>query len=121
MQAGRLDRKIDIERKTVTLDAYGGQVETWIKIATRRSASAIPVRGDEKFAASQFVGKRVIEFRTRWSEAVANLNSLDRIVFPASDDEDPGDYYLFDIQDVREIGRREGLQIFAVARSETVA
>jgi head-tail adaptor len=119
MQAGRLDRRIDIERKTVAQDDFGEEAETWTKIAERRAASAVPVGGDEKFSASQFMGQRVLEFRIRWASALADLNPMDRIIFPASDD--PADREIFDVKDVREIGRREGLQIFAVARSEVPA
>lgn len=125
MQAGRLDRKIDIERKALTQDEFGQETEAWDKIASRRAASATPVNGDERFAASQFVGKRVIEFRIRYSAALANVNPLDRIVYPAGAAEsptpEPAEDEIYDIQDVREIGRREGLQIFAVSRSEVAA
>lgn len=122
MQAGRLDRRIDIERKVAGQDAYGEPLEQWTKIAVRIPASATPVSGDEKFAASQFVGQRVIEFRIRWSQSLSNLNSLNRIIYPAAESESPtpvaDEQNIYDVKDVREIGRREGLQIFAVSRSE---
>lgn len=122
MQGGKLDRRIDIERKAIVQDAYGQQIETWGKISARRAASAVPVSGDERFASSQFVGKKVLEFRIRYSAALANVNPLDRIVYPAgaadSPTPEPAEHEIYDIQDVREIGRREGLQIFAISRAE---
>jgi len=33
-KAGRLDRRITIQRATVTTDAYGAPVETWAPVAT---------------------------------------------------------------------------------------
>ena len=121
MRAGQLDRKITIQRQVTTQDDAGQEIAYWSPLASRLSASATPVSGDERFAASQFVGKRVIEFRIRYSTALADVNPLDRIIYPAMADEsppEPAENEIFDIQDVREIGRREGLQIFAVSRSE---
>lgn len=117
MQAGRLNRYIDIEEKTVTKDGYGELIETWSKIATRRPASAIAVSGDEKFTASQFMGQRVMEFRVRWTAALSLLTTQNRIIYPATDSTPP-DGQVFDVQDCREIGFREGLQIFAVGRQD---
>lgn len=78
----------------------------------------MPVRSDERFTSEQFVARQQTEFRIRYSLAVADLNPLDRIVYPASTDSPPSDDVVFDIIEVSELGRREGLKIIAARRAE---
>ena len=120
MQGGRLDRRIDIERKTVTQDEFGEEIVTWAKIVQRRAASVTPVRGEERFASDQFIAEQQVEFRIRYSSTVADVNPLDRIIYPASSDADSPELepQIFDIIEVSEIGRREGLKIVAARRAE---
>lgn len=123
MRAGRLDRKLDVQRKSVTLDDFGQEVETWTNLSARRAASYGPVKGEERFTADQFVAREQIEFRIRYSAIVADLNPMDRIIYPAIDpDSSPEDTVttdrIFDIMAVFEIGRREGLRILAARRPE---
>lgn len=125
ISASRLDRKIDVERRTASLDDYGEASEVWTAIAAAISASVTPVSGDERFVASQFVGKRVLEFRVRPAPfaGIEPPNVLDRIVYPtfyseASPAIAPPENTVYDIKDVRELGRGKGWQIFAVSRSE---
>jgi SPP1 family predicted phage head-tail adaptor len=115
-----LDRKIDIERATITQTASGQQIETWEKLASVLSAAVTPVRGDERFTSAQFVAKQQVEFLIRWSLDVADVNPLDRIIYPASSDADSPELepQIFDIIEVGEVGRREGLKIIAARRSE---
>jgi head-tail adaptor len=122
LNAGELDRHIDIERKTVSQDEYGGEVETWTKLVARRAAGVKPLRGDERFVARQFVAKQHVEFVIRWAPTLAGLTPLDRIVYPPTDatsppTEPPADQ-IFDIVEVSELGRREGLKILATRRAE---
>lgn len=119
-----LDRKIDIERKTVTQDEFGEEVELWDKLAFRLSASVSPVRGEERFTSEQSVARQV-EFRVRYSAEVADLSLLDRIVYPpfssdASPVPTPPDEQVYDIIEVHELGRKgrkEGLRIVAGRRA----
>ena len=116
-----LDRKIDIERKTVTQDEFGEEVELWDKLAFRLSASVSPVRGEERFTSEQSVARQV-EFRVRYSAEVADLSLLDRIVYPpfssdASPVPTPPDEQVYDIIEVHELGRNEGLRIVAARRA----
>src|SRR4051812_26720077 len=123
MRAGKLDRRITIQRKTVTASDSGQPVETWAALELRRAASMAPVRGDEPFAREQVVAQQQIEFRIRYSTSVADLSPQDRIVYPAlpTDDPAPDQNLLFNILAVNEIGRREGLQIIAQRHSGVVA
>lgn len=108
MRAGKLDRSIVIQSRTVAQNAYGEGIETWTKIhtATTLAAEVIPFRGNERWTAQQVVGKNAVTFRVRWRDDVTVLN---RIVYDGRN---------YDLHDVREIGRREGLEIDATARAE---
>jgi hypothetical protein len=82
-----------------------------------------PVRGDERFTAEQFVAKQQVEFRIRYSSTVADVNPLDRIIYPPdegspSDSPMAAESQIFDIIEVSQIGRREGLKIIAARRAE---
>lgn len=119
MRAGALDRRITIQRKTVTQSPSGAPRETWSNLAQRRPASRKPVRGDERFNTPQLVAREQIEFRIRYSADVANLTPKDRIIEPAlSGNETPETRAIYDILAVHEIGRREGLQIITARRAD---
>lgn len=121
MRAGRLDRRIDIQRKTVTQDNAGQEVETWAALVSRRAASVGPLRGEERFSSEQFIAKEQVEFRVRYSQSIADLNPLDRVIYPALEGSpplDPSNSQIYDVMAVHEIGRREGLIIRAARRAE---
>src|SRR5215204_1692798 len=105
--AAVLDRQIVIQRKTVTQDEYGQEVETWADLATVR-AEQRPLRGGERFSVQQLLGTSVLTFLIRWRPDL-NLTVEDRIKYNDRD---------FDITDVREIGRHESLELDAKARAD---
>ena len=125
MRAGRLDQLITIQRKSVTASDSGDPVESWNTIVGRRAASVGAVRGEERFVAPQIVAQAQLEFRIRWSANVADLAPRDRIVYPALSEDSPEDVpdttRIYDVQQVNEIGRREGLQIIALQRTDIAA
>lgn len=108
MRAGKLDRRITIQRKPVTQSDSGQEVVTWVDVATVW-AEKINVKGLERFAVQQLIGQALMTFRFRWSVTVSEITSTHRILLDGRD---------FDITDVREIGRRQGIEIDALARSE---
>ncbi len=55
MKAGSLDRRVTIQRKTVTQSPSGEPMETWANVSLRRAASMWPVKGDEQFASPEKV------------------------------------------------------------------
>jgi head-tail adaptor len=122
VRAGRLDRKIDIQRKTVTHSASGQATETWTNLAARRWASVSPVSATERFSAPQLLARQQTEFQVRWSTDIADLSPLDRIVYPAVPDTSPPTPIpgtsIYDIVEVHEIGRLEGFKIIAVRRAD---
>jgi len=123
MRAGRLDRKVTIQRKTVNLSDAGDPVETWADLVTNRWAAVLPLGGDERFAVPQLGAKQQVEFQVRWSANLAGLTPQDRIIYPVRADASPqpalADTSIFDIAAVHEIGRREGLRIIAIRRTDT--
>lgn len=105
MRAGRLDRRITLQSVTRTQDAAGQAIESWADLATCW-AEVRPVRGAEAVAGGERQATSLREFRIRWREGVTPQY---RIVFEARN---------YDIRDVQEIGRREGLLLIAEARAD---
>ncbi|RJP54170.1 MAG: head-tail adaptor protein [Anaerolineaceae bacterium] len=109
MRAGALDRRLTIQEKVITQSDSGEEQVTWSTIATVW-AQKIENRGSERFAAQQYVGHSVRTFKIRYSSTVAAVTTEHRLVY---------DGVNYDITDVRELGRREGIEIDAYAPSES--
>lgn len=109
MRAGSLDRRIRIERRVETQSTSGHPVETWRSEATVW-ASVRYDKGSERFNAPQYTGKTMAVFRVRWSQLTAGLTSRHRLIFNDR---------VHDVMDLREIGRREAIEIDASVRNET--
>lgn len=101
------DRRVTIQENIPSLDGAGQTIENWMSVTTAWMGIK-PARGNEKFLAQQVVGKAVTTFRCRY----VNLDFITvkhRLVFDGKN---------WDIHDVREVGRQEGLEIDASARSD---
>lgn len=122
MRAGRLDRFITIQRKTVTYSGAGEPINTWAALVADRPASVSPVRGDERFGGEQYAAMEQTEFRVRWSSEIAALTPLDRVVYPASDASESPEVArsIYDIMAVHELGRHEGLQILTARQADVI-
>ena len=107
MRAGELNKSIVIQARTDTQDSFGQPIPSWAKIHTDATlpARVMPNRGNERFTAQQVYGESVVTFRIRWRSDVSVEN---RIVYDGKN---------WDIRDVREVGRREGLEIDASVRA----
>ena len=108
MRAGRLDRRITVQRKSIAHSDSGQEVVTWQDVA-EVWAEKVENRGEERFAAQQLVGHAIKTFRIRWSSVVDEITTEHRLTFDGRE---------YDITDVREIGRRDGLELDAFAPSE---
>jgi len=117
MRAGALDRRIALKGRTETLSSSGDPSYSWSLIA-EVWASVIPLSGDERSAAEQWVAREQVKFTIRWSTDVEALSPLDTIIFPASDanDSPAPARSTYDIIAVNEQGRHEGLAILAARR-----
>ncbi len=111
MDAVKLDRRIVLQRKTITRGEANSPSESWTILATvwasKRDASDI-----ERLRAAEVGGTLTTRFEIRWSTEVADLGVDDRLTF---------DGRTYNIEGVREIGRHEGLEINATARQEAGA
>jgi SPP1 family predicted phage head-tail adaptor len=108
MFAGKLDRRITLQRATFAQDATGQQVPSWADLATVWAAK-LNVSDGERMAASEVAAQIDLRFQIRWSTDVADLNAKDRVIFEG---------LTFDIAGTKELGRREGIEISASARSD---
>lgn len=103
-----MDRKIVLQRFTSTLDAYNEPVLAWSTLATRR-ASYEPIRDGERFRAGETAATASARFVIRYSSEVADVNPKDRLMFEGG---------TWQILHVKEIGRREGIEISATVRAD---
>lgn len=108
MLAGKLDRRIRLERATVTQNDLGEEIPTWGLLATVW-ASKRDVSDGERIAAAEVSAEITTRFQIRWDSSWSDLNPRDRLVVDAR---------IYGISGVKEIGRREGLEITAAARAE---
>lgn len=108
MQIGKLDRRIVLQRATKSKDSFGQPIETFADWQTVWAAY-MPVSDGEKLRANETYSNLTARFKIRWSSAVSTLNTKDRVTF---------DGRTFDIIGVKELGRRDGLEITAATRGE---
>ncbi|MCA0257139.1 MAG: phage head closure protein [Proteobacteria bacterium] len=104
MRAGRLDRVITIQQYTETVNDLGTPSFAWASLTVMR-AQIIQTNTEEFIRAFGASDETVIIFRTRFHDGVA---LADRVVFD-------GD--IFNIKDIKEVGRRRGLEIRCVRAS----
>lgn len=102
MRAGTLDRTITIQRATEARDDFGVVTEVWAPVASLRAA-LIQASTTEFLQGAGLQGDAAVIFRTRFLEG---LTVRDRVLFEG---------VAHDIKEVKEIGRRRGLEIRTVA------
>ncbi len=105
LRSGDMDRRIRIERASYTSNHLGEQIPTWDRLVTVW-AQVLPISDGERWRAAEVAAHVTTRFRIRWGSGVT---VTDRIVY---------DGRVFDISGVKEIGRHEGQEITAAARSD---
>lgn len=109
-RAGKFDRRITIERATMTTNSFNEQVPVWSTLATvwadKQDTSA-----SENYKASEVGAEISTRFVIRFSSTVASVDAKDRILY---------DNRIYDIKAVREPkGTRDILiEIDAMARAD---
>lgn len=98
MRAGSLDRSITVQRLGEVRDPFGGVSAGWSDLATVR-AQVLQSATDEFMQAGGEQAARAVAFRIRW---IDGLRNADRVVFEG---------LPFDVLEVKEIGRRRGLEL----------
>lgn len=102
MKAGKLDRRITLERLAEVVSASGAVSEGWTPIATVR-AELVRQSADEYLAGPGEAENKTVIFRIRW---MAGLTLADRVSYQRE---------TYDLEQIVEIGRRRGLELRAVS------
>jgi SPP1 family predicted phage head-tail adaptor len=98
MRSEKLDRRLIIQEPAETRDDYGQEVLTWSTFATVWAGVKLNI-GKESFQTSERVKERVVDFKVRYrTDITANM----RLLYDSN-------YY--EIEDVVELGREDGLII----------
>ncbi len=96
--AGKLDRRITLQAPNLAQDAAGEPVPSWADVATVWAA-VVPLRGRELIAAQSEVPSAAFKVRIRWR---SDLTEAMRIQHGGQ---------AYGIQQIAELGRREGLEL----------
>ena len=105
--AGQLDRRITLRRKTVTNTGLG-MTEAWADLATIW-ASRKDVSDGEKIAAGGVMATLAARFVVRSSTLTRGLTAKDALIEGGK---------TFQITGIKELGRRDFLEITAEARAD---
>jgi len=108
MESAKFDRKITLQRRASTQDAAGAPVLTWQTLAVVWTIKR-DVSDSERVASAEVSAEIGTRFQIRWDSSWSTLNPKDRVVSAG---------LIYDIVGVKEIGRREGLEISAIARAD---
>jgi len=109
MDIGLLDRRITIERYSRSFDGDNQPIEVWTPDADQIWASVEYASDGEKARAGQVGAVVSVRFQVRYSASLSTLNPKDRVVYEGK---------TFDIAAVKELGRREGIEISAAAQAD---
>lgn len=102
MRAGGLDRRVTLQRATTEQNEYGEIISTWGDLATV-FAEVRQQSGKEYLAAGGIEASVRVVFYLRY---FPGLTVLDRVSYEGR---------LHNIEEVREIGRRDGTELHTVA------
>lgn len=108
MTAGPLDRRVQFQRATLADDGFTS-APTWAAHGSPVWAAMTPVSDGERWRAGEVAATVTARFRVRWSAFTAALTPEDRL-----ECEDR----TYDITGLKELGRREFIEITASARAE---
>jgi SPP1 family predicted phage head-tail adaptor len=101
MRLGPLDRRVTVQRETVTsTDDLNNPVTAWSDLFDAWASVRFDFE-DENVAAQQRYAERVVTFTIRWQ---SDVKTTDRVLFES----DP-----FNILGIRELGRKDGLELKA--------
>lgn len=106
MEAGKLDRRITIERSFATTDAVGGEAPSWLPLRTVW-AEVRQISDGERWRAAEVSAFATTRFIVRWADD--KVEETDRIIYNGG---------TYDIVGIKELGRRVGQEITASARAE---
>ncbi len=108
MRSEKLDRRITLQKYGITYNADNEPIEGFTDLATVWASVQYASDG-ERVRAAEVGATITIRFQIRYSSTVAGVNPKDRVVY---------DGKTFDVSAVKELGRREGLEISAAAAAD---
>ncbi|WP_276118382.1 phage head closure protein [Pararhizobium qamdonense] len=103
MRAGKLDKTITIDRAATTVDEYGAPTEGWTTITTVR-AQLIQSTTEEFIQSFGSSSKVAVIFRIRHRDGIA---VSDRLTHSGQ---------AYDLKEIKELGRRDGLDLRCTAQ-----
>lgn len=106
MNIGHMDRRIELQTSTESVNTYGERADSWATFATVWAA-IVYKGGSEKVSGDQVSATNKVEFRIRYSSTTNRVLASDRVLYNSQ-------YYQ--ILAVEEIGRREGLTLICELR-----
>lgn len=77
MEAGLLNRRVTVQRKSAARDEFGGLSDTWEDVVTVW-ARVVPLRGQELFRAQQTIAENTHNFYIRYR---TDLDTAMRLVY----------------------------------------
>ena len=108
ISAGKLNRRITIQRATVTYDEFNNPVYTWKDLA-KVWAARTDTAGGERLDAAAVGASLLALFLVRYSGVTASVTSKDRLV---------ADGVTFDITNVRRGFSKDIVELYASARND---
>jgi len=108
VEAGKRDRRLTLKQRSVSSNTLNESVEEFDTLATVW-ASKLDVSDAERVRSMQVGAEITTRFQILWSEAVSVIDPKDRCVEAGRE---------YEIVGVKEIGRREGIEITACARAD---
>ena len=106
--SGDMNRRVTLQRATMTRNEFNEEVETWGTLA-EVWASRQDVSAAESFRAQEVGAQLTTRFRIRYGTTVASLNPRDRLLYVGT---------VYNITGVREKQRNRWLEIDAAARAD---
>lgn len=103
MKAGALDRRVTFQRATVVTNEFNEGEPSWVNVATVW-ASKSDISDGERIRAAQTGASVTTRFQVRWNALTATVTPKDRLQCEGR---------TYGIVAVKELGRREGLEITA--------
>jgi head-tail adaptor len=112
MQAGLLDRRITLERKTSTVDDdYGTEIVTWVPFASRLSAQVQDTLPSKSETATDGLAMATRPARIRLRYLPGITSDMRLIVHGTTD------RLMQIVAGPAELGRREGIELMAIEYS----
>jgi len=108
MLAGALDRRVTLLHAVTTRNALNEPVKAWLPLVTVWAHKA-DVSDGERIRAEQVGASLTTRFQIRWSTDVSGLSATNQLDCEGR---------RYEISAVKEIGRREGLEITAAAQAD---